>query len=196
MKLKSATLAFLSLSAFAVTSSQGATLVFNSDTVGTTGGALDGQTSGSFAVPEISGLIVTIQSISTSSSPGVLNSTASAFGINSAGGSDGSSTFDEDFNEFVTLSFNKEVTITSFKLGSFTDTDAFTFAGTAILDSDADGSNVYTFLTPLIIAANTSFSMGATSGSVSFENIVLTAVPEPSAALLGAVGFLALRRRR
>lgn len=186
----------MAFSVLATVSSQGATLVFNSTAVGTTGNTIDGQTSGSFAVPEAPGLSVTIQSISTTSTPGVLNATSSSFGIDSNGSGDGSSTFDADFSEVLTLSFNKEVTITSFKLGSFTGTDAFTFAGTAILDSDADGGNVYTFSTPLTIAADTNFSLGATTGSVSFENIVLTVVPEPSTALLGGLGLLALLRRR
>lgn len=186
----------MAFSVLAEVSSQGATLVFNSTTAGTTGAAIDGQTSGSFAVPEVSGLTVTIQSISTTSTPGVPNSTASAFGINSSGAGDDSSAFDADFIESLTLSFNQAVTITSFKLGSFTGTDAFTFAGTAIVDSDADGNNVYTFSTPIAIAANTNFSLGATTGTVSFENIVLTVIPEPSAALLGGIGLIALLRRR
>jgi hypothetical protein len=197
MKLKSATLAFLSVSAFAAVPSQGATLLLTN--TGGLGAAIDEVSTGTFAVPEIPGLSITIVSISstgTGSGTLELNSSSASFGINSLGSTnDDASAFDAALSETVTFSFSKAVEISSIDFISFTTGEEFNFGGQTIIFAD-NVSTVFTFSTPLAIAANTSFSMQATSGTIGIESFDLTVVPEPSAALLGAVGFLALLRRR
>lgn len=194
MKLKSNLLAIAAISCLAVNSGQAATLLLTG--AGGLGATLDGATSGTFLVPEISGLTITVVSVSSNAVSGnVLNSTAASFGINDGASGDDTDEFDASVNESVTFSFNKEVQITLVDFVNFGSGESFNFAGQSIASSDLS-SSVYTFLTPLTIAANTSFTLSATSGTVGIEGIDLTVIPEPSAALFGAVGFLALLRRR
>jgi hypothetical protein len=197
MKPKSITLAVMAFSVLAAASSHGATIVLTN--TGGLGALIDEVSSGTFAVPEISGLSVTIVSIaSTGTGSGTLelNSSSTSFGINSLGTtSDDAAAFDAALSETTTISFNKEVKITKIDFVSFGATDVFMFAGQSIASSNLS-SSVYTFSTPLTIAANTSFSLYATSGTIGLESIDLTAIPEPSTTLLGGIGFLLLLRRR
>jgi hypothetical protein len=170
-------------------------LVFNDDTAVNTGAAIDGANSGSFETPEIPGLFITIHSLG--SGGGVLNATGSQFGINSdiVGGGDNTSLFDTNIGEIATFSLNKDVTISVVSLTSLGNTDQFEFAGTLITAANST-SGVYTYSTPLAIAAGTQFSLEATSGSVGLASIELDVVPEPTTVLLGAIGLLTLLRRR
>ena len=92
-----------------------------------------------------------------------VNGSASSFGINSptpAIGTENPSRFDVDADESITFSFNQDVIIESFQLGSFSGLEMFTFAGTTISDSDANGSNVFNFPNGgLFVGANTPFSL-------------------------------------
>ena len=194
MKIKSITLAVIATTALATVSGQAATLVLIG--AGGLGATLDGATSGTYAVPEISGLTITVVSVSSNAASGdALNSTATSFGINDGASGDDTDEFDAGVNEVATFSFNKDVTITLIDFVNFGSDDAFNFAGQAIAFSDLSSSD-YTFSTPLEISANTSFSLSATLGTAGIRGIELTAVPEPSTALLGAFGMLALLRRR
>jgi len=197
MKSKSILMAVMAFSALAAVSSQGATIVLTN--TGGLGALIDEVSSGTFAVPEISGLSVTIVSItSTGTGSGTLqlNSSGTSFGINSLGTtSDDASAFDAALSETTTISFNEEVQISKIDFVSFGASDVFMFAGQSIVSSDLS-SSVFTFSTPLTIAANTSFSLSATAGTIGLESIDLTAIPEPSTALLGGIGLLALFRRR
>ena len=200
IKMKSSLLAIAAISAFGAVSSQAATVIMTND-AGGLGASLDEKTTGTFAVPEIAGLSITIVSISstgTGSGTLDLNSGSVNFGINSLGTTDDDAdAFDTALSEIATFSFNQDVEITTIDFTTFTVGEAFNFGGQSITFSD-NISTIYTFSTPLAIAANTSFSMQATTGTIGIESFEVTVVPEPSAALLGAIGALALlllRRR-
>ena len=200
--MKSTTLAILACSAFGAISGQAATVLLD-NTTGGLGELLDnldaddiGTPASTITVPGFTGLTIEFLSIATTAvgTGSDLNSTAASFGINSAG-TDDTDAFDADLSEIATFSFNQDVEITTIDFATFTVGEAFNFGGQSITFSD-NISTIYTFSTPLAIAANTSFSMQATTGTIGIESFEVTAVPEPSTALLGAIGALALLRRR
>ena len=149
-------------------------------------------------VPEIPGLSITVHSIGPD---GDLNSTATSLGINAAG-TDDTDAFDSILGDVATFSFNQAVSITQLDFTTFTAGEVFDFAGAIINNGDLSNgtTDVYDFTVPLDIAANTQFSIQATSGTIGIEAMTLTAVaavPEPSSiALLGLGGLATLLRRR
>jgi len=157
------------------------------------------------AVPEISGLQITVHTITGTSGSDVtkLNATQNSFGINSGLTGDASEItdrFESSFGESVTLSFNRAVSITQLDLVHFDSGEAFDFAGVSISYAGLTSSvtDVYDFSTPLLLGANQQFTMSATSGSIGIEAMNITAVPEPSSfALLGlgVLSFTGFRRR-
>ena len=154
----------------------------------------------SLSVPEIPGLNITVESISsigTGSGTLDLNATASSLGINSLGTTDDdASAFDAALSEMVTFSFDQDVEITEIDFLSFTNGEVFNFAGQVINEGDLSLS-VFTFSSPLEITAGTSFTVQATAGTIGIESIELTVIPEPSPfALLGLAGIVLIFRRR
>ena len=202
--MKSTILGLMAVFALGTISSQAATVLLTnaSGASGELGELLDGLdatdigTSGStVTVPGFISLEITLLSIASDEAGATLNSLSGGFGIDFPGSglSDDSDAFDSAFNESASFSFNQDVEISSVSFVSFTGAEVFNFGGVSIADAAFSG-NTFTFATPLAIAANTSFVMEATSGTVGIESFVL--VPEPSTALLGAISMLALLRRR
>jgi len=153
------------------------------------------------SVPEISGLQITILSISGEGEGSKLNATGESFGINSGVSGDNTYRFESAFHESVTFSFNKEVTITQLDLTHFDAAESFSFGGQNInfVDLTDDSTDIYDFSTPLVIAANTSITMSASSGEIGIEAMNITAVPEPSSVSLvglGVLAFAGVRKRR
>ena len=132
---------------------------------------------------------------------GSINSTQTSLGINAAGGGDDSDAF--DVGEFLTLRFDQDVTVSQLDFTTFQSGEMFEFAGFSISNGDLSNgtTDVFDFATPLAIAANTEFTMRATSGTIGIEafDVHMTAVPEPT-----SIGFLTaasvlvigLRRKR
>ncbi|TWU55202.1 hypothetical protein [Rubripirellula reticaptiva] len=129
-----------------------------------------------------------------------VNANSGSFGVDRAGavGTTGDTTdrFDANLSESVTLSFNRAVTVSSLSFQSFVSGEGFEFAGQTI----ASGTE-FIFTTPFALAANQSFKLEATSGSIGFVgmDVTVTAVPEPSAfgfASVAYAGVFIQRRRR
>ena len=130
---------------------------------------------------------------------GNLNSNATSFGV-------GDSAIDGT-SESITISFSADILFNSIDFSSIgadiTDGASFTIGGstTNLFTGAADfngGSDIYT--PSSAIALTTGDTIVLTGSSVTsiydLDGINVTAVPEPSTALLGAIGFLAFRRRR
>ena len=109
-----------------------------------------------------------------------------------------------DFNFFGSRIFDgtqRTTTYSATGVGGPVSTTALATTGTNIgADGILDGNN-NTFRSLTGISPNASgeitITIAATSGGFGYLNAMeMTVVPEPSAALLGAVGFLALLRRR
>lgn len=165
----------------------------------------------SIAVPNAPGLEISVISISSSTNDPAteLFTTPSGnrFGINSGGATigagDDTDEFDSLFAEMVTFQFNQDVLITEIDFVSFLETETFDFAGISFTGPAGIADVFDLTANPIAIAANTDFSLAATSGSVGFQGLeltVVTAIPEPSALAFGLVGSLAglvyHRRRR
>ena len=172
---------------------------------GDTGDLLDGNSSGTFAVPEATAagtsLNITIGGVSAG---GFIDAAGSTTGVNtSEAGTDTtffnvneSATFffDQDvellLGDFNNLSGTEFLSITTSNGGNFTINDG----NTNVVDNDFDFG---TFSLP----AGQTFTIAGGSGAAGIENlsinVVPAAVPEPSsAALLGLLGLGVIARRR
>jgi len=167
------------------------------DTI-TTGDSLDeiSMPTNGIAVVEVPGLTIDVVSFTGDN----LNATGSSFGINSTVPGDDGDAF--DVGEDVTFRFNQAVDIEELDFTLFEGGDVFNFAGTSIAfaDTSMTSADRFTFPTPLRIAANTPFTLQATTGVVGLQQIELSvvAVPEPTsmALLVGGLGIAGWRRRR
>ena len=192
----------ISLSALALTSSVSFGALVRLDNTGAPGlgDNLDGVAVGdapmTVSVPEILGLTITIHSLGPD---GLLNATGTSLGINGASDTD-TDAFESAFGQFATFSFNQAVSITQLDFTSFDNTgEVFNFGGVVINNGDLSNgtTDVYDFVVPFEITANTQFTIQATSGTIGIEAMTLTAVPESSSiALLGLGGLATLLRRR
>jgi hypothetical protein len=207
MKLQSTSLAIMAFSAIAAVSSQGATLA----TFDFTGESLS-----SSAAP-ITGITV-----STVSSGSTFNAFTSATGFNSAAQISGASAFFSGATSQATVGNALVFTITAAPGYEFT-LDGFSFIARSTAQAPADigfkiGSNSYDFSSSysnnstITTISNQSLGLtGLTSATISIQawnatgssalqldDLVATGtvIPEPSAALLGGLGMLALLRRR
>jgi len=199
-------LIFVSLASYG--SASAAIVTLTSSTPGNLGSVLDNQSTGTFAVPELPGLNVTIVSISGDPSTGTtlqLNTGSNDFGINSptTGTADDIARFDSILNESVTLRFDRDVEITEIDFVGFSEaTDVFNFAGVSFtMGNNVNGSSQVADLSssPLTILANTDFVLEATSGRIGLQDFTAVAVPEPSSfAVLLVLGIMVsgLRRKR
>jgi hypothetical protein len=178
-----------------------ATFVFeNSGT--TIGGALSGQSSGSFAVDGIE--------ITATASIDEFNATGSGFGINQSASGDDTDGF--DFTETAglgvaegfTLSFDQAVTLISFDVSSWNaggDEVTLLDGATTIGTITSTGS---TLLGNYALAHGSSIIVNTTAGTYgngwSFGSITVSAVPEPGsfALIAGCLGMVSimLKRRR
>lgn len=153
-----------------------------------------GDTPITVSVPEIPGLMITVHSLGPD---GELNSTSISLGINGDSDTD-TDTFESDFNQIAIFSFNQAVSVTQLDFTNFESGEVFNFGGTSISNGDLSNgtTDVYDFNVPLEIAANTQFTLQATTGSIGIEAMTLTVVPEPSSTALLGLGSLALILRR
>ena len=210
--------AFLAIAAVGIPSQLDADIIFFTDDNPNTGGASTGglldETDISSGLPltvsvvESPGLSLTVDS-ATSFDPAntVLNANGSSFGLNAPTptmGSENASRFDVDTDESLTISFNQDVTIVNADFNSFTGDETFSFGGVTITETELDNSNIFTFADGgLFVPANTGILLapgGPAGSSVGLNTIeIATAVPEPTALLLFAMGsgiMMARRRRR
>ncbi len=207
MKSKSLLTCAAAFSFVSTASVEAATIIFRND-ANQLGLLLDelvpadiGQPQATVNVPGISGLTITVVSISGTGGTPKLNALADSFGVDVSGvtgAADDTDQFDAAIGEAVSFSFNRAVEITSLDLRGFEDTEVFSFGGQTITFANLDNqtTDVFTFSSPLAIAANTPFNISATTGVIGIESLQLNVIPEPSTALLGALGALALLRRR
>jgi len=141
-------------------------------------------------VTEISGLTLTVTGLTTgnTSSAPILNSTANSLGINATGDTN-TERFESAFAQSVTFQFNQAVQITQLDFTNFSSGEVFDFAGQSISNGDLSNgtTDIYVFGSPFSIAANTNFTLQATSGTIGIEAFDVTVVPEPSAFLLLAL---------
>ena len=150
-------------------------------------------------VPEILGLQMTIHAVVGSGAGTDLNTTSTAFGINSGDAGDVTDRFDSLFSESVTFSFNKDVSISQLDFTSFESGESFQFGSETITYSDLTNAttDIFDFSSPLLLAAHEQFTLSATSGSIGIEAMDVVAVPEPSVAvMLGFAGVVVLLRRK
>lgn len=168
-------------------------------------GDLGTPAAGPIGVPGIAGLDITVIAIGDDENTldnEDVNSTASSLGVNATNGTDDADAFDAAFSEFATFRFNSTVAVSSLDFTSFTAGEVFEFAGSSITEGDlTDGvGKVITFASPLIIQADTDFTMRALVGTIGIEAFNIAVVPEPSSCGLLSLGGLALfghhRRRR
>jgi len=147
----------------------------------------------------ISGLTATL-----SANSGVLNQTASSFGINATGSGDATALIDDGAGiaEIFSVQFDQDVILNSATLSLFSagETANFTFGATTIGITDTgSGSDVFNAPANTVLTTGQSISIAWTAGNgFSVDSLSVDLVPEPSSTLLLGLGSLALftRRRR
>jgi len=152
------------------------------DNIGTSTGdnldELSGPTTG-IVVAEVPGLFIAVHNIAGSGSGTDLNATSVSLGINSGDSGDDTDGFDASFGESVTFSFDKAVSLTQLDFAGFESGEVFAVGLDSINFSDLTNgtTDIYDFSAPLIIAANTQITIGASSGVIGIEGMTLTVVP-------------------
>lgn len=182
-------------------------ILFESD-AGGLGELIDGESSGMFSVPGIANLEFNILSVG-SLDPGtaIVNATGSSFGVDIVGktGTEGDDAdqFDAGFSEFATFSFSQALSVTEIDFAGFGGAESFQFGSQSILGADSNLSqSVFTFETPLFLAANEQFTLRATDGTIGLQSITvaISAVPEPTTlvgfSVMGMIVTLGRRKRR
>lgn len=136
------------------------------------------------------------------SSGSTLNSTASAFGINASETGDDTAYFDtNNGQEALWVSFNRDVTIKSITVASFTagnvETGAYQVASGSLVDFTASGTySIDTVLTQGSFFKVTAINEGGGNGW-SLTSFTVEAIPEPAAvSMLSLGGLLTLIIRR
>jgi hypothetical protein len=141
--------------------------------------------------------------LSLQSSPGILTSSASTFGIDGTGANDAANLIDggNGAAEKITFIFNPQVVIDSIAISQFDPTDAGTVdvkgAGTLALHDGVNTINLTAGATSANFLQYTGpLTSGVTNG-FSLDSITVHTTPEPSSALaVGALATLFTRRRR
>lgn len=133
---------------------------------------------------------------------GVLNQTASSFGINAAGSGDATALIDDGSGvaEIFSVSFDQDVILNSATLSLFSagETANFTFGATTIAITDTgSGDDVFNAPPNTILTTGQLISLEWTSGNgFSVDELSVDFVPEPSSTLLLGLGSLAICIRR
>lgn len=131
-------------------------------------------------------------------SEGAMNRTTSGFGINGVSGSDDTDAF--DIGEWITITFNQDVTITNVTVSSWSagaDEGQVKFGGSTAYTISSTGSHVLDYA----ISAGTVLRIENTAGTFgngwSLDSINVSAVPEPATfGLLGLGGLMVWMLRR
>jgi hypothetical protein len=168
---------------------------------GTTGDTLDGQSSGTFAVPELTGTTITI---STTTANGKFNATSNDSGIDRSDvtGSGGDDADRFDTGEDFTFSFNQDATIILFDFSSIGAGDSLTLhAGSesyAITEANVSDSKFTPTGGSVTVASGGLITIMDVIGNFGFQTIELTVVPEPSTWGLFCLGgmLIGTARRR
>ena len=201
MKHSFPTLVALAAGSFVVAGSAPAVEVIFNDFTTNNGGAVDGQTSATTTVDDVT-LTLAVSNPLTQEFEG----TGGGSGIRTDGEDSGNG-FDVNFGENFTLSFSDSGTLDSITVGvlggapdadvtftSGSDSETVTFVG-------GSGFNIQTVDLDLDFAANDTIMVTPGVGSDfrfrAFDTEIVEVIPEPaSLALLGAGGLLMLGRRR
>lgn len=144
---------------------------------------------------------LTITAVGTSTNGGTLNANGQALGINSTGGGDIAADIEASAGEFITFTFNQDVTLIEADFNNFDDaTDSVSFGGITAVGSALTG-NILTFPAGTFFAAGTPIVFAENVGDgVGLAGLTIEAsqVPEPNSAiaLLALAGLVANRRRR
>ncbi|WFB35727.1 PEP-CTERM sorting domain-containing protein [Kiritimatiellota bacterium B12222] len=194
--MKNKFIILLAVLGLASVNSWGAVIDLTNSGTGAELDAIGSSVPGSFNLPEIPSLEMTVTAVLGNDSPS-LNATAASLGVNSAattGAGDDTDQFDALFEEGFIFEFDKDVSITEINFISFGSSDSFSFGGTSITFSDPNlDDSVYTFSAPFVVTAGTSISAQVTNGSIGMESMTLTVIPEPSSmVLMGLVGLAAV----
>ena len=146
-------------------------------------------------VAEISGLNITSTFGAIGGTVSYLNATSTQLGINSDLAYEGTSYFDTD--EWLGVSFDKDVKITRFKFANFTEGDSVQITwGSNILtlaDADLNGNNEYVVDWNVGASSVIRFdalgksSPTSTTGGFGLEEMDITIIPEP--ATITMIGF-------
>ena len=186
--------AVLTVAFSGLANAQSGTVVFVDDGAGTSTGALltDLGTGvvGQSVATEVTGLNLTVESITTSAPTDIFVAVGTRAGV-------GDNFFRAPTDE-ITFSFDQAVTIDEISFSSVSGADDFFFNG-VLFGESANGVTIED--TAFSLAAGESFTIASNTGNVGLVDIDVSvaAVPEPSsAALLGllSLGVVARRRRR
>lgn len=170
------------------------------DLLGTEGAAVDGEASDSVTVDGITATL-------TATPNGVLNGTASNFGINSDGADETTRIDDDDDSEVLELIFDQNVNFVSFTVTSSSGATVVAYTVGTVTDTFdfPSGGGTFAITLPgggeLISTSDTlTFGIDGSSGATgySLDSFTVEVVPTPAAlpAGLALIGFLAARRRR
>lgn len=170
------------------------------------GTAIDGAASGGLTVNGLTALFT--------ANDGVLNATASNFGINATGSGDAADLLDagSGVNEFMTITFDRRVTFTQLTLDSFSGSERASLTlglnPALLLDATPAGTDIFNFSSsdfPMgnMLEVGQSLRIGYTFSSAadngfSLEGFQVNTVPEPSClgCLLPALWGCLWRRTR
>ena len=128
-------------------------------------------------------------SATVSANTGVLNHTASGFGINGLSTSD--DTDGLEIGETVSIAFNANILLSGFSVSSFGAADSGTFQ-TGSVPLYAISSTGFQDLSNIFIAAGSSINISGSTGSFSLDSVRVETVPIPSALLLFVTGIVPL----
>ena len=169
--------------------------------------------------PDAAGLTLIINGFTTNDpNGGQINASGNNFGVNSDGGGDSATRLDEDFDESITISFNRDLFLTNISFNGLSGTGEQFLVNDILIGQDGDVGTDFNFSGSSATGTDLTGGLGGSEGiffaagdtitfapsgagaEVGVRDIrvhVPPAVPEPgSLALLGLLGGVAAIRRR
>ncbi len=128
-------------------------------------------------------------SATVSANTGVLNRTASGFGIN--GSDPGDDTDGLEAGETVSVVFDDNILLSGFSVSAFGATDSGTFQ-TGLVPLYVISSTGFQDMSNILITAGSSIDISGVAGSFSLDSVQVETVPIPSALLLFVTGIAPL----